>query len=100
MDIRLNNVSSDAGDSFADRRKEPRFAASGAVRLYFADPLPLEVQGRLVDISQSGFRVAHGFPGFQAGQSLHFRHDQGQGTARVMWNRILPEHVETGFFIV
>lgn len=101
MDNRTkSSVSSDAVASNIERRREPRYAATGEVRLYFADPLPLEVLGRMLDISNSGFRAAHGFPGFQTGQSLHFRHDTAQGIARVMWNRILPEHVETGFLIL
>lgn len=100
MDNPKSNVSSEVATAVLERRREPRFPASGEVRLFFADPLPLEVKGRLLDMSQSGFRAAHGFPGFQTGQSLHFRHEKGQGTARVMWNRILPEHIETGFLVL
>ena len=58
------------------------------------------VEGELVDVSESGFRMAHGAAGFEPGQVVGFEHDEATGKARVIWNRIARERVETGFFIV
>ena len=66
----------------------------------FADPQPLEILGQLMDVSPSGFRMAHANQSLHSGQMVGFSHSLAAGTARVMWNRILDERVETGFLIV
>lgn len=53
-----------------------------------------------MDVSPSGFRITHGYTSLAAGQIVEFSHMESSGTARVMWNRILGERVETGFLIV
>jgi hypothetical protein len=58
------------------------------------------VHGRLLDVSGGGFRVAHSCAALRAGQQVQFRYKDTAGMARVMWNRILPERVETGFVIL
>ena len=83
-----------------DRRKEPRVAADSELTLLVDGPAPAEVHGRLVDISQSGFRARHAYPRFEPGQQVRFRHTATEGQARVMWNRILNDRVETGFLIL
>ncbi len=83
-----------------DQRKEPRHPAEGAVRVWFADPQPFEIQGQLLDVSASGFRMAHECSTLQAGQVVEFAREQTAGRARVMWNRIVNAHVETGFLLV
>jgi len=42
-----------------EKRSEARREASGQVRVTFTDPEPLEIDGRLMDVSASGFRMAH-----------------------------------------
>jgi len=86
--------------SLADRRSEERFAADGGVELRFEDPIFRTVEGSLLDYSHSGFRAKHQFHSLHNGQCVEFRHVFGTGKARVMWNRILPEGVETGFLVV
>ncbi len=86
--------------SFVDRRKEPREPADGELTLFCDDPAPAEVRGRLVDISRSGFRARHSYQRFEPGQNVRFLRPDSSGRARVMWNRILEDHVETGFLVL
>lgn len=83
-----------------EKRREERRQASGTVHIRFADPEPLQIEGRLVDVSAGGFRMAHGFPSLAAGQLVEFAHIEARGHARVMWNRIFEERVETGFLVL
>ena len=83
-----------------EKRREIRQPAEGPVSVRFADPQPLEIRGELVDVSPSGFRMAHANHALQSGQMVEFSHSYAIGVARVMWNRIMDERVETGFRIV
>jgi hypothetical protein len=83
-----------------DRRAEARHEADGEVRLSFEEPIHQEISGTLVDYSNSGFRAVHHCSDLHAGQVVRFRHVVASGTARVIWNRILPERVESGFLVV
>ena len=83
-----------------EKRREHRRAASGTARVRFADPHLCEVEGRLIDISTSGFRMRHACMSLAAGQVVEFSHAEAAGRARVMWNRVLGERVETGFLVV
>lgn len=78
-------------------RKEPRHQAKGAVAIQTGRA---EIQGQLVDVSESGFRMAHGDASLEPGQVLHFAHREASGQARVIWNRIFSGRVETGFLIL
>jgi hypothetical protein len=86
--------------SFHERRKEDREAADAELTLVVDDPFPAEVRGRLMDISRGGFRACHAYLRFEPGQQVRFRHPASQGQARVMWNRILNDRVETGFLVL
>lgn len=81
-------------------RREQRRPASGRVQIRFADPRPQQIAGRLVDLSENGFRMAHSFPRLAAGQVVEFSHIEARGHARVMWNRIVEHRVETGFLVI
>ncbi len=84
----------------ADRRREPRREVSGTVYLKFenesADALELE----LMDISVSGFRASHHYGILPLGSNAVFRHPEGSGVVRVVWNWMHADHVETGFIVV
>lgn len=80
-----------------EQRREPRRAAKGNVRV---SGVRGDVEGQLVDVSESGFRMAHAESSFEPGQELGFQHAEAEGKARVIWNRINKGRVETGFFIV
>ncbi|MBI3697222.1 MAG: hypothetical protein HY238_20600 [Acidobacteria bacterium] len=70
------------------------------MRLFLQDPEPVEIEGRLLDYSNGGFRVAHRHSVLRAGQEVRFRHLRAEGKARVVWNRILAQRVESGFLIL
>ena len=81
-------------------RKEVRRPADGAVRVRYENPRPVEIEGRLVDISRSGFRMAHNCVTLASGQVVEFSHPDASGKAKVMWNRVVEQRVETGFLVV
>jgi len=83
-----------------ERRREPRYRAEGEVWLWPEGLQIPEIHGRLVDISRHGFRVAHQCQNLPAGGRVRFRHAAGQGAARVIWNRIVPGGVESGFLVL
>jgi hypothetical protein len=83
-----------------ERRSEERFDCEGEVSLSLEEPVHQEFTGTLMDYSKSGFRAMHCCAELRAGQVVHFRHTVSSGTARVMWNRVLAEQVETGFLVV
>jgi len=82
-----------------ERRSEIRRPASGPVSLSFADPLPVTVSGTLLDVSSGGFRAAHGNSSLRAGMDVDFAHAAASGKARVAWNRISGNRIETGFVV-
>jgi hypothetical protein len=83
-----------------EQRKEKRNPAQGEVWFVLEGPGAGEFVGRLLDSSQSGFRAAHAQTALSTGQRVRFRHSRRSGLALVMWNRILPEHTESGFLIL
>jgi hypothetical protein len=83
-----------------EQRKEARRPAEGPVLVCFSDPQPLEIVGQLMDVSPNGFRMSHANQSLQTGQVVEFSHAHAAGAARVMWNRIMDQRVETGFLIV
>src|SRR5437868_1720294 len=85
---------------YANRRSEERVAAEGQVMLSLDEPVRQEITGRLIDYSKSGFRAVHERSDLHTGQLVRFRHIVASGTAQVIWNRILPGHVESGFLVL
>jgi hypothetical protein len=83
-----------------ERRKEPRRPASGEVLLTISDPKPVMVRGQLRDLSESGFQVLHSFTSLRSGQEVLYSYSGGQGRARVMWTRVVPGSVSTGFLFL
>ena len=83
-----------------DRRSEPRHPGNGPLTLCFDDPSPQQITGQLLDYSISGFRAEHPYRALHAGQEVEFQHAVAMGRARVMWNRIADNRVETGFLVI
>ena len=83
-----------------ERRRTQRTRLNGEVVLHFDDPDPIEVRGRLVDFSSEGFRAVHHHKALHTGQQVAFCHSIAQGSARVVWTRVLGDRVETGFLIL
>ena len=84
----------------AEQRREERYAGKGNVVVRFVTPRRFEIEGRLVDVSLSGFRMAHDCSWLTAGQFVEFSHVEARGRARVVWTRIVGGSVESGFVLV
>jgi hypothetical protein len=80
-----------------DRRTEPRFEASGRVLLRVDK---VAIPGRLLDVSEHGMRVEHMYAALASGMVLEVERDGARQTARVIWNRIKNEGVESGFYLL
>lgn len=65
-------------------RREPRTPAAGVLPIQLTPHGEL-VPGRLLDVSQHGFCMAHQHAGFFAGQLVRVLHAWGEVTARVVW---------------
>jgi hypothetical protein len=85
--------------ALAEKRRELRRPAYGMVHLKVGDPAQ-EIVGRLLDVSDSGFRMSHDYMPLGAGQVVEFRHSHATGQARVVWNRIQADRAETGFLLL
>ena len=85
---------------FRNQRREPRRATQGAVMLRFDNPQPFVIHGKLLDVSQHGFRMSHEYRGLDAGSVVEYSHTESAGKARVVWNRIVETRVETGFLVL
>ena len=69
-----------------EKRRESRRPADGVAQVEFSNPRPVKIEGRLMDVSPSGFRMAHSYISLAAGQVVDFSHSEASGSARVMWN--------------
>lgn len=83
-----------------ERRAEERISTQGEVILILESPQMLEVRGRLLDKSASGFRASHMYPALTSGQLIRCRLEGAEVLVRVVWNRIIEEEVESGFLIL
>jgi hypothetical protein len=83
----------------AEQRRETRRQGHGNVLVRPESPASRDIQGRLVDVSGSGFRMAHDCSALSAGQYVTFAHVEARGRARVVWTRILEDSVESGFVV-
>ena len=84
----------------SDRRFEKRHDAAKDIKIRVLLPNLVEIRGRVVDISPSGFRAEHKYSALSAGQKVEYELEGNEGSALVVWNRIFEEHVETGFFLL
>ena len=82
------------------KRKEERRPAQGEVALFWNGRPGSEQRGRLIDVSEHGFRVAHDYAAVSVGQEVRFRHAFDTGNARVVWSRILDGVVHSGFQVL
>ena len=85
--------------SVAEQRRETRRRGQGSVLVRSESPGSRDIQGRLVDVSASGFRMAHDCAALTAGLYVEFAHVEAKGRARVVWTRILDDSVESGFVV-
>ncbi|MFN0101532.1 MAG: PilZ domain-containing protein [Bryobacteraceae bacterium] len=83
-----------------ERRGEQRFNATGEVHLLIGGPQALSIRGRILDVSEHGMRVEHMYPALTSGLMLQIESGSTQYTARVVWNRIKDDTVESGFYLL
>ena len=83
-----------------EQRREPRVLCHGEVRLTYNDGAVREIVGKMLDVSFSGFRAAHGDMTLQKGTEVEFIHPIFRGKARVAWSRSVYERVESGFSVL
>ena len=83
-----------------DRRAEPRPRADGRIDLRPEGFTPSLISGQMLDISRTGFRARHTFRGLTSGQMVRYAFGRVEGRARVVWTRIMADHVESGFLIL
>lgn len=83
----------------AEKRQEARRPGKGNVVIRWSNPRIQLVEGKLMDVSDSGFRMAHGCSALTAGQFVEFSHFEAKGRARVVWTRIIAGTVESGFVV-
>jgi hypothetical protein len=62
--------------------------------------VPEVISALLLDVSSSGFRAIHQSCFLKSGLEVLFQHKFASGRAVVMWSRILPQVVESGFLIL
>ena len=98
--VLLKHKPSSSTMTAADRRTEIRRSTEGQLQFSFDDPARQDITGRLMDYSKSGFRAIHDYTALHTGQIVEFRHMLAFGKARVMWNRIADNLVETGFLVI
>lgn len=84
-------------DAWQERRAGLRHPASGAVWLRAGTQ---HVEGRLIDRSGTGFRVAYASGELSTGLEVDFIIGDQQGRARVAWNRFTRRHWESGLLIL
>ncbi len=100
MSVRSQERAQEQARERLEKRREHRRKTSGRVRVNFRDAREQEIEGRLIDVSVSGFRMAHQVTSLTTGQLVEFSHGKASGQARVMWNRIIEGNVETGFLVI
>jgi hypothetical protein len=88
------------GLDVAERRREPREEASGTAVLFVEGASTWSIEGTLLDVSDSGFRLEHSHGGLTTGTEVRFTYPGRQGRAKVCWNRIANGRVESGFFVI
>jgi hypothetical protein len=83
-----------------DRRAEPRFQATGEVQLHMEGPQSVSIPGRILDVSQHGMRVKHMYSALNSGEIVQIESGSTRYTARVVWNCIKEDGVESGFYLL
>ena len=65
----------------------------------WTSPGAQQIEGKLIDVSDGGFRMSHECSSLTAGLFVEFAHFEAKGRARVVWTRIVAGAVESGFVV-
>jgi hypothetical protein len=82
-----------------ERRREPRYSAEGRAVMVIEAGRRLEIVGSLVDMSDHGLCIAHMYPALASGMEIEVHFNEQVRKARVMWNRINADGVQSGFYL-
>ena len=99
MKTTLLHLDQSRSDALIERRRSSRHLCAGEVLFASEEDPGIEIQGVLRDISEEGFCATHKGVGLSAGQRVRFRHPHGEGSATLMWTRVLGAEAESGFLI-
>lgn len=97
---------SDASPGTIENRRETRLSADGTVCMILDHDGSEAVNGRLMDVSESGFRAVHHSPELTSGRVIRFHFEdrssgrRRSGWARVVWSRVQDSLIESGCYIV
>jgi hypothetical protein len=95
--------------SLRNKRREERIAVAGNVHLELDQDGAIAVDGRLIDLSGSGFRALHDCMALVPGKVVRFEYSLADkarlagpksGWARVIWTRTESAEMESGFYVV
>ena len=82
-----------------DQRAEGRVPTSGEVKVLIDGPHPLAIPARVLDISEHGMHVEHMYAALTSGMTVEIDSGAVKMAARVVWNRINNDRVESGFYL-
>jgi hypothetical protein len=84
----------------SERRAAARAPQSGALKIYFTDPLRVSVSASLIETSATGFRASHNSNAVAPGMEVDFQSEWRSGTARVIWTSVQEGRCVSGFLIL
>jgi hypothetical protein len=84
----------------SERRVHARFSSDAPVLLWYKGFPENSSWGRLIDISEGGFRAAHAGFFVKSGDYVVFETNGKPGLARVVWTRANGAERESGFLIL
>ena len=85
---------------YHDRRRATRFPATGKVEILFEDPLPVTVEGELIDTSAQGVGITHDCVRISPGLEVTIQRNGKRQKARVMWTRIIEGQRASGCLLL
>ncbi len=100
MKGKAHHLNLERGEQIIERRRSSRSLCAGDVFLFPDDSADVPIRGALCDISEEGFRARHNGLRLSAGQLVRFQHALGEGTATLIWTRVVGKEAESGFFVV
>jgi hypothetical protein len=80
-----------------DRRGAARALESGRVRIWFENPVRVDLEADWIESSATGFRLAHDSSALEPGLEIRYQSPDSHGRARVVWTHVLDGRRVSGF---
>jgi hypothetical protein len=80
-----------------DRRNAPRSATTGRVRIWFENPMRVDLEADWIESSATGFRLAHDSNALEPGLEVSYESEGRRGRARVVWTHVFEGRRVSGF---